>query len=258
MEQPVRLADTVWKLYEKGAPSHRLLHSCPLEDLYIWNVYEVGATLIGAEVRKNPTLKQLPISASAMRGLHYFTELYPEWIAGKPYMSLKPNIRRARTEMLFGDSPLALEPLLQEIPPNIYTLLAQEKLRGGMPLVRGMNADLLLVKLPHSFPNSVLADLLVGLLHFWRKTVPAGSVLRLSGRGSRSSRLRHELEMLGRFRLFAANKFDIHRTLQAACGDARFDRSDDFYRARTYFKKLLVRRWELVEAACRLLGTPLH
>jgi hypothetical protein len=112
--------------------------------------------------------------------------------------------------------------------------------------------------LPHSLPNTVLADLLIALLHVWRKTVPSGSVLRLSGRGSRSSRLRHELEMLGQYRLFAANGFDIQRTLQGAYGDVQMDRSDSFYRARSYFKKLLARRWELVESISRLLGHPLH
>jgi hypothetical protein len=160
--------------------------------------------------------------------------------------------------MIFGDSPLVLEPLLREIPANIYTLLALEKLSGRMSLVRGINADLLLVKLPHSLPNSVLADLLIALLHIWRKTVPSGSMLRLSGRGSRSSRLRHELIILGHYRLFAANQFDIQCTLQAAFGDVQMDRSDSFYRARSYFKKLFTRRWELVESVSRLMEHPLH
>jgi hypothetical protein len=127
-----------------------------------------------------------------------------------------------------------------------------------MSLVRGINADLLLVKLPHSLPNTVLADLLIALPHVWRKSVPAGSVLRLSGRGSRSSTLRHELTMLGHYRLFAANEFDIRHTLQAVYGDVQMDRSDSFYRARSYFKKLFVRRWELVESVSRLMGHPLH
>lgn len=256
----VRLADTAWKLFERGAPSHKLLYKYPLEDLFVWDLYEVGSILIGAEVRKKATLEDLPISINARCALHYFMEIYPEWIDGDgaPYMSLKPNIRRDRIEIIFGDSPLVLEPFLQEIPPNIYTLLALEKLHGGMALVRGINADLLLVKLPHILPNTVLADLLVALLHVWRKTVPTGSVLRLSGKGSRSSRLQHELEMLGQYRLFAANKFNIRHTLQAAFGDVQLDRSDSFYRARSYFKKLLARRWELVESASRLMGHPLH
>jgi hypothetical protein len=231
-----------------------------LEDLYTWNVFEVGATLIWAEVRKSPTFERLPISVNARRALHYFLEIYPEWIEADatPYMSLKSSARRDRIEIIFSDSPLVLEPFLQEIPPNIYTLLALEKLSGGMSLVRGTNADLLLVKLPHNLPNTVLADLLIALLHVWRKTVPSGSMLRLSGRGSRSSRLRHELVMLGHYRLFEANQFDIRRTLQAAYGDVQMDRSDSFYRARSYFKKLLARRWELVESISRLMGHPLH
>jgi hypothetical protein len=126
VKQPVRLADTVWKHWEGsegGAPSHKVLYKYPLEDLYIWDVYEVGSTLIGAEFRKSPTLERLPSSVSARRTLHYFTELYPEWIEEIPYMSIKPSVRRDRIEMIFSDSWLVLEPFLQEIPPNIYTLL---------------------------------------------------------------------------------------------------------------------------------------
>jgi hypothetical protein len=137
-------------------------------------------------------------------------------------------------------------------------LLALEKLHGGMALLHGIDADLLLVKLPHSLPNTVLADLLVALLHVWRRTVPAGSILRLSGKGSRSSRLRHELEMLGQYRLFATNSPDIQLTLQAAYGDVQMNRSNSFYRARSYFKKLFARRWELAQSVLRLMEHPLH
>jgi hypothetical protein len=137
--QSVKLADPVWKLWEGGAPTHKLLYKYPLEDLYLWNVYEVGSTLIGAEVREKSTLADLPISMNARRALYSFLEIYPEWIEGDgaPYMSLKPSVRRDRIEMIFGDSPLVLEPLLQEIPANIYTLFALEKLHGGMALVAG-------------------------------------------------------------------------------------------------------------------------
>jgi hypothetical protein len=119
MPTPVGLADTVWKLWEGGAPSHKLLYKYPLEDLYIWNVYEVGSTLVGADVRKKPTLADLPIPMNARRALHSFLEIYPEWLEGTPYMALKPSVRRDRIEMIFGDSPLVLEPLLREIPANI-------------------------------------------------------------------------------------------------------------------------------------------
>ena len=238
------LPDTVWRLFEGAHPSHRLLQSHLLEDLFLWSRFELGFTLIGAEAA---SADNLPLSARAVHGLHTFMDLYPEWVKGEPYMSIAQTLRRDRIDTLFGDSPLILEPSGNEIPPKLYELLIKEKKRGGAALVRGTNADLILLKLPHRLPNTVLFDLLIPYLNAWRKSVPSGKEIKISGKGGRSAQLRHELIMLGRFRLFRANAFNIGRTLEAAYGADSRDRGDSFYSARTFMNHLVLNRWAITE-----------
>ena len=239
------MPDTVWRLFEDAHPSHRLLQSHLLEDLYLWSRFELGFTLIGAEAAST---NNLPLSARATQGLHAFKDLYPEWVKGEPYMSITRASRRDRIDTLFGDSPLALEPGGDEIPHRIYELLMEEKERGGAAFVRGANADLILLKLPHLLPNTVLFDLLVPYLNTWRRGVP-NRTIAISGKGGRSSQLRHELIMLGRFRLFRANAFNIGRTLEAAYGPDSRARGDSFYAARAFMNRLLRDRWAISETA---------
>jgi hypothetical protein len=69
-----------------------------------------------------------------------------------PYMSIDIPTRKRRLGIIFGDLPLTVEPQLSEIPPDLYWHLALTKLLGGPAAVRGVNADLVLLKLPRLLP----------------------------------------------------------------------------------------------------------
>jgi hypothetical protein len=246
----VRLPVSVWLLVERGK---QLIRSRLLEDLFLWNRYELGATLIGPEVRQAISFGELPLSPRARARLEVFLQLYPEWIVPQSYLSIKQSDRRERIEKIFGDNPLVLEPRMEEIPPDLYQRFQRVILQGCSPVLRGDSADLILLKLPHNLPNSMQVDFFGRLLGSWRKSLPVGKEFRLSGRGSRASQLRYELELVGKYRLFQANSFDIHKTLEAARGLDNRKRGDSFYRARTYISRLLPMRWQLAEQSFSVL-----
>jgi hypothetical protein len=248
----VRLPVSVWCLAEQGK---QLIRSRWLEDLFVWNRYELGSTLVGPEIRQTRSFGELPLSTRARRGLEAFIQLYPEWMIAQPYLSIKQRERRERIDKIFGDNPLVLEPRLEEIPSNLYQLLETVIREGYAPVLRGYGADLVLLKLPHFLPNSMQVDSFARLLDSWRKSLPTGKEFRLSGRGSRASQLRYELELVGKYRLFKANGFNIGSTMEAAYGLDSRKRPDLFYKARVYISRLLKVRWQLAERAFSMEGS---
>ena len=252
MSAPVRLPDTTWRLFEHAHPSHVLSKSRTLEDLFCWHHFEAGLTLIQPEVASGT----LSLSAAALRGLKVFTTLFPEWVARQPYMSIGLMERQRRLELLFGDSPLVLEPSLEELPPDLYHLLVREKLCGGGAMVRGEKADLILIKRPHNLPPSLFRTLLWDYLALVdSETALHTTIVKLSGKGSRSARLRYELVLLGKYRIFKANGFSISRTLESAYGqDLQVRRGNSFYAARKLVERWHSNRWFDAEQAFRALG----
>jgi hypothetical protein len=226
-----------------------------LEDLFCWHHFEAGLTLIHTEVT-SPT-GTLPLSAAAQQGLQMFVSLFPEWCDRAPYMAITLLERQRRLGLLFGDIPLAIEPFLEEIPPALYRLLVREKMRGGAAVVRGEKADLVLIKRPHNLPPPLFRALLWEYLSLLDENQPvlSAQTIKLSGKGSRSAQLRYELVLLGKFRLFKANDFDISRTLEAAYGSDGRVRRDSFYTARKLVKRWYAARWADAEQTFGSLAT---
>jgi hypothetical protein len=119
---PAKLPDYIWQLSEGAHPSHVLSKSCTLEDVFIWHHFEAGLTLIHTEVISSGA-GALPLSVIAWQGLQVFITLFPEWLEKQPYMTIQLTERQRRLELLFGDTPLVVEPFLEEIPLDIYRLL---------------------------------------------------------------------------------------------------------------------------------------
>jgi hypothetical protein len=256
LRAPVRLPDTAWQLFEHAHPSHVLSKSRTLEDLFCWHHFEAGLTLIHPEVI-NPA-GALPLSAAARQGLGVFVTLFPEWRERQPYMSIRIMERQRRLRLLFGDMPLAIEPFLEEIPPDLYRLLVREKMRGGGAVVRGEKADLVLIKRQHNLPLPLFRALLFDYLTLLddSEPVPRAETIKLSGKGSRSAQLRHELVFLGKYRLFKANDFNISRTLEAVYGpDHQVRRDNAFYAARKLVERWYANRWLDAEQTFRSLAS---
>lgn len=242
MKTPVRLPDTAWRLSEGAHPSHILVKSRRLEDLFCWHHFEAGLTLIHSEVISSAGA--LPLSVTARQGLQVFGILFPEWRERQPYMAIRLVERQRRLELLFGDLPLAVEPFLEEIPPDLYRLLVREKMRGFGAVARGEKADLVLIKRPHNLPPALYRALLWDYLSLdEHELIPRTETIKLSGKGSRSAQLRHELVLLGKYRIFKANNFSISRTLEAAYGPDGQVRGDSFYVARKLVERWYARRW---------------
>jgi hypothetical protein len=257
LKAPIRLPDTVWQLSTGAHPTHKLSPARTLQDLYVWNRYEIGATLLLPTLIK--LVGPLPLSEPARQGLDVFLRLYPEWFRLHPYMSIPLPERERRLGMIYGDLPLALEPFLDEIPLNLSRLIKREQLMGRMPIVRGPKMDLWVLKAPHPqiLPLSMFKELLLAYADKWHETLspPARKpTLKLSGKGSFSARLRYQLAMLGRYRLFQANDFDIYRTVIAASAKDEIIKKDLFYTARKFIDRLFPHRWIEAEAAFQSLA----
>jgi hypothetical protein len=257
LKAPVRLPDTVWRLLVGGHPTHKLSPSRTLQDLYVWNRYEIGATLLLPELVRR--VGPLPLSEEARQGLEVFIRLYPEWFRLHPYMSIPLSERERRLEFIYGDLPMALEPWIDEIPPNLSRLIKREQLKGRMPILRGLKMDLWVLKAPHPqiLPLPMFKELLLAYADKWYATLSgeeSKSALKLSGRGSLSARLRYQLIMLGRYRLFRANDWDIYRAVIAASAKDKIIKKDLFYSARKFVERLFPRRWLEAEAAFQSLA----
>jgi hypothetical protein len=189
--------------------------------------------------------------------LEVFLTLFPEWRERQPYMATELAERQRRLRLLFGDLPLAIEPLTEEIPPDLYGLLLSEKVRGGGAVVRGEKADLVLVKRPHNLPLPLFRALLSDYLTLSDESqpVPRAETIKLSGKASRSAQLRYELVLLGKFRLFKANGFNVSRALEAAYGPDGRVRWDSFYAARKLVERWYANRWTDAEQTLRSLAS---
>jgi hypothetical protein len=169
-------------------------------------------------------------------------------------MSISREERERRLGLIYGDLPMVLEPWIDEIPPNLSRLIRREQLMGRMPIVRGANMDLWVLKAPHPriLPLSMFKELLLAYADKWYETLSPQArqpTLKLSGRGSRSALLRYQLELLGRFRLLRANDFDVWRAVVAASRKDQLVTKNLFYRARRFLDRLFARRWLEAEAA---------
>jgi hypothetical protein len=92
----VCLPNEVWRLWTGGTPSNRLLEEQKLEDLFLWNRFEISATLIGPQaltISSSPERK-VSLSKQARKGLEAFAQLFPEW-PNSPYMRI-PQPERKR------------------------------------------------------------------------------------------------------------------------------------------------------------------
>ena len=222
-----------WQLWADDR--RKLVESRKLEDLLVWWGFEFGDTLIGAEVRRG----QIRLSPSAAAELERFRELFPEWMKSA-YHSIPRETRRQRLTVIFGDLPLAVEPFLEEIPSDLYRRLRYSKLCGGPALLRGTNADLLLIKIPHHLPAEPRTQL-VG--EYLQKIYPGG-LNKPVGRGGIKYRRERELIRLGEYRLFEANGFNLELTRQAArLHPGKTGRT--FHASRKFVESLFPRRWTL-------------
>jgi hypothetical protein len=230
-----------WRLYPGGAPSHALIANQKLEDGSLWWFHEFARTLIGPDVARG----KIRFSSGALEGFREFRNLYPEWPRA-PYMSTDMATRKRRLAVIFGDLPLSVEPRGEEIPPDLYRRLALSKILGGPAAIRGVNADLILLKLPHLLPLEVRKKLVLDYLSLLYKDDDADSQIRTQGRGGIAARRQHELIMLGRYRLLEANQFDMRKTMMEAYRDwKRSDRS--FVESRAFVESLWPKRWALFE-----------
>jgi hypothetical protein len=168
-------------------------------------------------------------------------------------MSIPLVERQRRLELIFGDLPLAVEPFLEEIPPNLYQLLLRSKAQGGAAVVRGEKADLVLVKKPHNLPLPLFRLLLSEYLGLLEENTPAPRTKK--GKGSRAAQLRYELVLLGKYRVFKANGFDIRCTLEAAYGPEGRVRGDSFYDARKLVEYWYANRWTDAEQTLQSLAS---
>jgi hypothetical protein len=250
------LPNEEWRLWTGGASSHKLLPERKLEDLFLWNRFELSSTTIGPQAARflngEKNLGRFALSLQAQNGLQAFAELFPEWLKS-PYMKILPEQRKRRIITLFGDVPVALEPQLEEIPEDLYQRLLLQKLAGGPAALRGGPVDLVLIKVPRLLPMEHRAKLINDYLKLLYAGESAGEEIRLSGKGGLYFRRRHELELLGKYRLFRANGFDLNPTLVAAYG--RADRRDDsFYEAKRFITRLLAVRWKIFWPFFSLIG----
>jgi hypothetical protein len=226
------LADE-WQLWT--TPTRRLVESRELEDMLVWWGYEFASTLIGPEVLRG----QIRLSPPAAAELEGFRELFPEWLKSA-YLSISRETRRQRLAIIFGDLPLAVEPFLEEIPPDLYRRLCYSKRCGGPALLRGIHADLLLIKIPHYLPVEPRTQL-VG--EYLPKIYP-GRLSKPVGRGGIKYRRERELVRLGEYRLFKANGFNLELTRQAAhLLPGKTGRT--FHASRKFVESLFPRRWAL-------------
>jgi hypothetical protein len=149
---------------------------------------------------------------------------------------------------------LALEPRLEEIPEDIYQRLALEKSLGGPAALRGSGpTDLVVIKIPRLLPKEhrhKLVNEYLELLYAWTNF---DGEIRTSARGGLYSRRRYELELLGKYRLFEANGFNLARTLAAAHQDPH-KRDDSYYKARRFVSGLIQKRWTNFEPFFSLIG----
>src|SRR5215472_9123078 len=78
----VRLPNEEWRLWVGGAPSHKLLTEQKLEDLFLWNRFEISRTLIGSQALQflsdpgQRAQKTFPLSEQAWGGLQVFSRLF--------------------------------------------------------------------------------------------------------------------------------------------------------------------------------------
>jgi hypothetical protein len=247
------------RLWIGGAPSHKLLQEEKLEDLFLWNLFEISRTLIGSQALRfmsdlgRKVRKNLPFSNQAWRGLQAFVRLFPEW-PKSPYMRIPQQERKRRIGILFGDVPLALEPRLDEIPKDLYQRLALQIFAGGPAALRGSGpTDLVLIKIPRLLPMEHCQKLVNGYIKLLYAGTNFDGEIRISGRGGLFSRRRYELELVGKYRLFETNGFNLARTLAAAHQNPH-KRDDSYYKARKFISHLIRKRWTIFEPFFSLIG----
>jgi hypothetical protein len=153
----VRLPDDEWQFYPSTDPNstRRLLVRRRMEDLYLWHTHELFCVLLGEEVRASH-VQCLP----ALRDTFNEAQtLYPEW-PDRRYMSIEREERKRRIELIFGDTPLVIEPKLAVIPGDIYERLRHALIYTHRPLIPGQNdVDLLVLQIPWRLPLEHLLPL---------------------------------------------------------------------------------------------------
>jgi hypothetical protein len=236
-----------------------LLEGQKLEDLFLWNRFEISATLIGSQALKilSNSEQKVSLSEQARKGLETFVQLFPEW-PNSFYMRIPQPERKRRIATLFGDVSLALEPRLEEIPDDIYQRLVLEKSLGGPAAVRGSGpTDLVLIKIPRCLPMEHRQKLVNEYLERLYAGTNFDGEIRISGRGGLYSRRRYELELMGKYRLFEVNGFNLARTLAAAHQDPD-KRDDSYYKARKFVSRLIQKRLKIFEPFFSLIGGGLY
>ena len=239
----VHLPDDDWQFYPSTDPTStgRLLVRRRMEDLFLWHTHEVFSVLIGDEVRAG-RVQCLP---SLRNTFHEARTLYPEWPLRR-YMSIDCEERRRRIELIFGDIPLVIEPALDAIPPDIYAQLRDALIYTHKPLVRGQgNVDLALIQIPQQLPLEHLLPLVCDYIRYLRTGRMVSTPVKTGGKGGLLDRRQQELIRIGRYRLFAANRFNLECTKEAASLDVRSD-GRIFIRAKRFIDSLCPRRWGLL------------
>jgi hypothetical protein len=218
-----------------------------MEDLYLWNAFELFSVLIGDEVQSGPG-QCLPVLRDTFCEAR---SLYPEW-PERRYMSIDREERKRRIEIIFGDVPLAVEPALNDVPPDIYQRLVRALAAGYPPLIRGRSdVDLLLVKVPWNLPPEHLLPLVGDYLRILRAQRPVASPIKTGGPAGLIARRQRELALLGQYRLYRANRFDLERTKLAAHLDIRSS-GKSFRAARRFVESLFPRRWDMLNGTLGL------
>jgi hypothetical protein len=250
----VRLPDDDWQFYPSTDldSNRRLLARRRMEDLFLWHMYELFSVLIGDEVRAG----QLQCLPSLRDTFSQARSLYPEW-PERRYMSIEREERKRRIELIFGGSPLVIEPTLDAIPPDIYERLKHALVFTHKPLVRGQgDVDLALIQIPWQLPLEQLLPLVCDYIRYLRTGRMVSTPVKTGGKGGLIDRRQQELIRIGRYRLFAANRFNLECTKEAALLDIRSD-GRIFGRAKRFIDLLYPRRWTLLGSAlCAFIAGP--
>jgi hypothetical protein len=239
----VRLPDDEWQFYPSTDlnSNRRLLVRRRTEDLYLWHAHELFSVLIGDEALAGRIQCLFPLRDRFLQAWG----LFPEWPLGR-YMGIDRAERARRLEVIFGDNPLVIEPSLASIPRNIYAQLRHALIYTHKPLVRGHgDVDLALIQIPWQLPDEHLLPLVCDYIRYLRTGCMVSALLKTGGKGGLLDRRQQELIRIGRYRLFAANRFNLECTKEAASLDVRSD-GRIFTRAKRFIDSLSPRRWSLL------------